>query len=136
MKILFAAPENAWGGILDTLRTELPGHRFEATGGFHIKSLADTDVLIPTMCPVTAQILADAHRLKLIQQCGAGLDVFWEEPPDPSDPIFACNVMATPHIGGVTDVSMRGIVKVVAENIRRVANNERPLYFKRPEGRA
>ena len=320
MKILFAAPENAWGGILEMLRTELPDHQFEATGGFHIASLADTDVLIPTMCPVTAQILADAHRLKLIQQCGAGLegvdieaaaqediwvanvptdisgnadavaevgiyfmiglarnhrqltrslasgkmgepqglalkgktvgivglggigralaarlapfgarligikrhhlrqarqeldlewvgrpadlpellarsdfvvlalpvtsdsqnlidstafaamkpeaflinlsrgglvvrqaletalktgqiagaglDVFWEEPPDPADPIFTCNVMATPHIGGVTDLSMRGIVKVVAENIRRVARNERPFYFKQPEGGA
>jgi len=53
MKILFAAPENAWGGILEMLRTELPDHQFEATGGFHIASLADTDVLIPTMCPVT-----------------------------------------------------------------------------------
>ncbi len=316
MKILFAAPENAWGGILDMLRTELPDHEFEATGGFHVASLADTDVLIPTMCPVTAKMLADSHRLTLIQQCGAGLegvdmeaaakkdiwvanvptdisgnadavaeigvyfmiglarhhrqmaqslavgkmgepqglslkgktvgivglggigralaarlapfgtrligikrqhlrqarqaldlewigrppdlpellarsdfvvlalpvtadsqnliddtalaamkpgaflinlsrgglvvkqaletalktgqiagaglDVFWDEPPDPADPIFACNVMATPHIGGVTDLSMRGIVKVVAENIRRVARNERPLYCKRP----
>ena len=63
---------------------------------------------------------------------GAGLDVFWEEPPDPADPIFACNVMATPHIGGVTDLSMRGIVQVVAENIRRVARGEKPLYFKNP----
>ena len=78
MQMLFAAPENAWGGILEKLRAELPNHRFEATGGFHIKSLTDTDVLIPTMCPGIAQILSDGHRLKLIQQCGAGLDVFWE----------------------------------------------------------
>jgi phosphoglycerate dehydrogenase-like enzyme len=38
----------------------------------------------------------------------------------------------TPHIGGVTDLSMRGIVKVVAENIRRVARKEEPLYCKQP----
>jgi len=43
MKILFAAPENAWGGILDMLRTELPDHRFEATGDFHVASLAVGD---------------------------------------------------------------------------------------------
>lgn len=61
---------------------------------------------------------------------GAGLDVFWEEPPDPQDPIFQYNVLATPHVGGSTDVSMRGIVSVVAENIRRVARNEKPLYLK------
>ena len=60
---------------------------------------------------------------------GAGLDVFWKEPPDPNDPIFNYNVMATPHIAGSTDVSMRGIVKVVAENIRRLEKNLKPLYL-------
>jgi phosphoglycerate dehydrogenase-like enzyme len=59
---------------------------------------------------------------------GAGLDVYWEEPPDPTDPIFRHNVMATPHIAASTDVSMRGIVEVVAENIRRVARDQEPLY--------
>jgi len=314
MKVLFAAPEKAWGGFLGMLRSELPDHDSEATGGFHVESLAETDVLIPTMCPVTAAMLADSSRLRLIQQCGAGLegvdikaaaqkniwvanvptdisgnadsvaeigiylmiglarkqrqmvpnlaagkmgepqgmslkgrtvgivglggigralasrlapfgvrlagikrsglrqakqelglqwvgypadlpdllaqsdfvvltlplstgsrnlideaalaamqpgaflinlsrggivsrkalevalregiiagaglDVFWEEPPDPADPIFAHNIMATPHIGGVTDLSIQGIVRVVAENIRRVARNEKPLYTK------
>ena len=60
---------------------------------------------------------------------GAGLDVFWEEPPDPEDPIFQYNVLATPHIGGSTDVSIKGIVAAVAENIRRVARNQEPLYL-------
>jgi phosphoglycerate dehydrogenase-like enzyme len=316
MKILFAAPENAWGGFLGMLRAALPGHRFAATGGFRVASLADTDVLIPTMCPVTADLLAGSQKLRLIQQCGAGLegvdinaaaqkkiwvanvptdisgnadsvaeigiyfmiglarqhrkmapnlaagkmgepqgaslkgrtvgivglggigcalarrlvpfgvrligikrsglkqikqelglqwvgkpadlpallaqsdfvvltlpltpdsqdlisdtalaamrpdsylinlsrggvvnraalaraleenriagaglDVFWEEPPDPADPIFTYNVMATPHIGGVTDLSMNGIVQVVAENIRRVQRGEKPLYTRQP----
>ena len=70
--------------------------------------------------------------LKAGRIAGAGLDVFWTEPPDPSDPIFTHNVMATPHIGGVTDLSMQGIVRVVAENIRRVARNEKPLYTRGP----
>jgi phosphoglycerate dehydrogenase-like enzyme len=64
---------------------------------------------------------------------GAGLDVFWEEPPDPNDPIFNYNVMATPHIAGSTDVSMKGIVKVVAENIRRLEKNLKPLYLNQPD---
>jgi len=61
---------------------------------------------------------------------GAGLDVFWEEPPDPDDPIFKYNVLATPHIAGVTDVSIRGIVKAVAENIRRLETGHDLLYLK------
>ncbi len=61
---------------------------------------------------------------------GAGLDVFWEEPVDPDDPIFKYNVLATPHVGGVTDISIQGIVKVVVENIRRLENDQEPLCLK------
>ena len=314
MKILFAAPEKAWGGFLGLIRAELPEHHFEATGSFAVDTLKGFDVLIPTMCSVTETLLETADQLRLIQQCGAGLemvnlnaaqkcniqvanvptdisgnadsvaelgiymiiglsrgvqgmakslaeqkmgqpqgkaltgrtigliglggigcalvkrlkpcgvhligikrhnpieameelgmdwvggiedltelltrsdfvvlclpvtpesenlidhkafetmksgaflinlsrgglvdhnalkdalakgkiagaglDVFWEEPPDPRDPVFNYNVMATPHIAGSTDVSMRGIVNVVAENIRRLENNLEPLYLK------
>jgi len=314
MKILFAAPENAWGGFLGLIRSELPEHSFEATGQFRADNLKGYDVLIPTMCSVTEQMISESDSLRLIQQCGsglegvdvkaaikndiwvanvptansgnadsvaeigiymmiglsrnfknmaqsmlagkmgepqgkslcgktvglvglggigqamikrlkafdvhligikqnnphqaqkdfglewaggpddldqlagksdfvilclpmsrenrniinkttfanmkpdsflinlsrgglvdrdaleealasgqiggAGLDVFWEEPPDPDDPIFNFNVLATPHISGSTDVSMQGIVKGVAENIRRIAKGLEPLNNK------
>ena len=314
MRILFAAHEHSWGGFFGMIRSELPEHRFEATGRFGLDSLEGFEVLIPTMCLVNREMLRTSDRLKLIQQCGsglegvdipaaqdhniyvanvptdlsgnagsvaelgiymliglsrnirgmakslasrkmgepqgraldgktvgivglggigqalikrlkafdvrllaikrsgtekamkthglewvgepedlpellgrsdyvilclpvtsetrhlmnrdtfshmkqgaflinlargglvdrnaladvlasgkiagAGLDVFWEEPPDPNDPIFAYNVLATPHIGGSTDVSMRGIVKAVAENIRRIENNLKPFHLK------
>jgi len=61
---------------------------------------------------------------------GAGLDVYWEEPPDPDDPLFRYNVLATPHIAGSTDISVRGIVEAVAENIRRVERGDVPLHVK------
>ncbi len=314
MKILFAAPENAFGGFLGMIQAKLPQHHFEATGRFGIDTLKGFDVLIPTMCPATRELLEQGDRLRLIQQCGAGLelvdlkaardrnirvanvptdisgnadsvaeaaiylmiglsrdiggmakslangkmgepqgralsgrtvgvvglggigralikrlksfdvhligikrreperaqkdlglewaggpeeftkllemsdyvvlclpltpesmnlmdhaafssmkrtaflinvsrgglvdrdalevslasgaiagaglDVFWEEPPDPDDPIFEYNVMTTPHIAGSTDVSMQGIVNVVAENIQRLEKNQEPLYLK------
>jgi phosphoglycerate dehydrogenase-like enzyme len=313
MKILYAAHENAWGGFLGLIRKEMPEHHFEATGRFAVDTLKGCDVLIPTMCSVSRELLETADQLQLIQQCGAGLemvdldaarkcnihvanvptdisgnadsvaelgiyfmiglsrdvrgmskslaeqrmgqpqgralngktvgliglggigralvrrlkvfgvdligikrsnpedameklgmdwvggvddlrelllrsdfvilclpvthesenlidrnafsfmkngaflinlsrgglldrdalenalasgkiagaglDVFWEEPPDPNDPIFGYNVMATPHIAGSTDVSMKGIVKVVAENIRRLEKKLKPLYL-------
>jgi phosphoglycerate dehydrogenase-like enzyme len=314
MNILFAAPENAWGGFFHKIREELPEHNFKAAGRFGVDTLKGVQVLIPTMTAITREMLAEADALRLIQQCGvglegvdleaardlkirvanvpsdksgnadsvaelgiylmiglardfrgmaksladrkmgqpqgralqgltvglvglggigralirrlkpfgvrligikredpqkaqkelgldwaggpedlgellqksdfvvlclpvtrdtkqivnrntfalmksgaylinlsrgglvdryaleealnsgqiagAGLDVFWEEPPDPEDPIFKNNVLATPHIGGSTDVSLKGIVKAVAENIRRVARNQKPLYLK------
>lgn len=316
MRILFAAHESGWGGFFSLIRAELPEHHFEATGGFWLDTLAGFDILIPTMCPITRDKLASADRLRLIQQCGAGLegvdlraawerniavanvptdisgnadsvaelgiylmiglsrdvrgmarsftdgrmgmprgqalkgkvvglvglggigralarrlrafdarligikrsatadakealglewigapddlkellarsdyvvlcvpateetkrilnrktfpsmkkgaflinlgrgglvdrealaealasghiagaglDVFWEEPPDPHDPIFGYNVMATPHVAGSTDISVRGIVQAVAENIRRVERHQEPLYLKLP----
>jgi phosphoglycerate dehydrogenase-like enzyme len=316
MKILFAAHERSWGGFFGMIQSELTEHQFEATGRFGVDSLKGYDILIPTMCTVTREMMESGDRLKLIQQCGsglegvdipaardlnifvanvptdlsgnagsvaelgiymliglsrdmrgmakslvnrkmgepqgralggktvglvglggigqalikrlktfdvrliaikrnnpekamkmhdlewvgapgdlpellgrsdyvmlclpvttetrhlmnhetfphmkqgaflinlargglvdrdaledalatgriagAGLDVFWEEPPDPNDPIFAYNVLATPHIGGSTDVSMQGIVKAVAENIRKIENNQKPLHLKFP----
>jgi phosphoglycerate dehydrogenase-like enzyme len=66
---------------------------------------------------------------------GAGLDVFWYEPFDPTDPIFSYNVIATPHIGGATDLSLRGIAKKVAENVNRVRRGEAPLNCVNAEAR-
>jgi phosphoglycerate dehydrogenase-like enzyme len=62
------------------------------------------------------------------QLAGAGLDVYWEEPPDRSHPLFSRNVIATPHVAGVTDVSYDGIARAVAENIERFRRGEPPLH--------
>jgi phosphoglycerate dehydrogenase-like enzyme len=57
---------------------------------------------------------------------GAGLDVFDQEPLDPNSPLLTRpNVLATPHVAGVTDASYRGIAERVTANIRRLANGER-----------
>ncbi len=70
---------------------------------------------------------ATLAALKEGRIAGAGLDVFWYEPFDPKDPIFSYNVIATPHVGGATDLSLQGIAGRVADNVNRVRRGEAPL---------
>lgn len=64
---------------------------------------------------------------------GAGIDVFWNEPFDPDDPLLRENVIATPHVGGATERSLSGIGKAVAVNIERLRRGEMPLCCVNPE---
>ena len=64
------------------------------------------------------------EALKQKQIAGAGLDVFWDEPTDPSDPLFRYNVIATPHTAGVTDLSYNDIARGLAANVNRLRAGE------------
>jgi phosphoglycerate dehydrogenase-like enzyme len=55
---------------------------------------------------------------------GVGLDVYWDEPIDPDDPIFAHNVVATPHIGGVTTLAYQAMGDAVVANIERLRRGD------------
>jgi len=60
---------------------------------------------------------------------GAGLDVFAEEPPDLSSPLFnLSNVISTPHISGATDGTSRKRARCTADNVERIAAGLEPLY--------
>jgi glyoxylate reductase/D-3-phosphoglycerate dehydrogenase len=48
---------------------------------------------------------------------GAGMDVYWDEPPSPDDPLFSLpNVTLTPHVAGASD-------DVVVEHSRLAAHH-------------
>jgi phosphoglycerate dehydrogenase-like enzyme len=60
---------------------------------------------------------------------GAGLDVYEQEPLDPNSPLLTLpNVVATPHIAGVTAQNYDGIAGIVTENILRVKSGKLPMY--------
>jgi phosphoglycerate dehydrogenase-like enzyme len=59
---------------------------------------------------------------------GAGLDVYWHEPIAPDDPLLSLpNVVATPHVAGVTEQSYGQIANAVAGNIERLRRGEPPV---------
>ena len=56
---------------------------------------------------------------------GAGLDVFAQEPPDFTRPVFQLpNVLATPHVGGSSDGTSRKRAQFAADNLDRYARGE------------
>ena len=58
---------------------------------------------------------------------GVGLDVFEEEPPDPSHPLFAHpRVVATPHALGLTLAAREAVFRAMAEGVAAVLRGETP----------
>jgi D-3-phosphoglycerate dehydrogenase len=67
---------------------------------------------------------------------GAGLDVFAQEPVDLRSPLLRMeNVIATPHVAGVTRQSYEGIARAIAANVRAVKEGRTPNYCVNPDVR-
>lgn len=60
---------------------------------------------------------------------GAGVDVWWQEPADPADPLLALpQVVLTPHIAGDTMEVETRLAELTAANVRSLARGE-PLRY-------
>jgi D-3-phosphoglycerate dehydrogenase / 2-oxoglutarate reductase len=60
---------------------------------------------------------------------GVGLDVFEEEPPDPTHPLFAHpRVVVTPHALGLTIGANEAVFRAMAEGVAAVLRGERPPH--------
>jgi phosphoglycerate dehydrogenase-like enzyme len=60
---------------------------------------------------------------------GVGLDVYWQEPWDPADPLYRHpSVVTLPHVAGSTVESFDRVAEIVAENVRRLRVGESLLH--------
>ena len=58
---------------------------------------------------------------------GLGLDVTWQEPVPPDDPLLSDpRVVVTPHIAGVTQLSYRNMADTVMQECCRLAHGQAP----------
>jgi glyoxylate reductase len=70
---------------------------------------------------------------------GAGLDVYWHEPPvtyspDPDPDLFKLdNVILVPHLGGATEETLAELARLGAENLVALVRGERPASVVNPE---
>lgn len=75
---------------------------------------------------VDEEVLVEALRNGDI--AGAGLDVYEKEPISANHPLLSMrNVVAVPHIGSASTETRYAMMKLAADNIRAVLNDERPL---------
>jgi D-3-phosphoglycerate dehydrogenase len=75
-----------------------------------------------------------AQALSEGRLAGAGLDVFLEEPPGPDHPLLAFeNVIANPHIAGMSAESQTGITEFAATQWIEILAGRRPPRLVNPE---
>lgn len=65
---------------------------------------------------------------------GAGIDVFHDEPPDPSHPLLTLDsVVASPHTAGITEEATRDIARATAEQWLTIFAGKVPPRLVNPE---
>ena len=78
------------------------------------------------------QVVDEDALLKALEServAGAGLDVFFSEPPVPSHPLLNHErVVAMPHLGGITRQCYHELARAVMENVERIREGMAPLH--------
>ncbi|MDR1622961.1 MAG: 2-hydroxyacid dehydrogenase [Synergistaceae bacterium] len=125
---------------LNRLREAVPGCRFvvaalslnDETRGIFDESFfraMDKDAFFVNVA--RGALVDESALLRALDEsrlAGAGLDVLKDEPPHPGNPLLSHpSVTLTPHIGGNTDESAKGIFDFIRDNVGRLSRGEEPL---------
>ena len=104
-----------------TLHTPLDGSTHGLIGESELRLMKKTAILINTCRGPVVQEKALIRALEDGEIWGAGLDVFEQEPVDPSNPILDLeNVVVAPHIAGKSYESYPRRVRFAFENMMNV----------------
>jgi D-3-phosphoglycerate dehydrogenase len=134
---LVELPELLASSDIVSLHVTLTKDTYHLMNEAAFKAMKPTAYFINTARGAAVDEKALHKALKEKWIAGAALDTF-EIEPLPRDSalrefVHADNVVLTPHIIGHTKDVMDAIPYVAAENVKRVANGELPLYTKNPE---
>ena len=103
-------------------------------GADQFRAMKETAIFVTTARGGIADEQALADALVGGEIKAAGVDVFWEEPPDPSHPLMALdNVLVTPHHAGITTEANRNMAVGAAEQWIAILHGKRPPRLVNPE---
>jgi len=117
-----------------SLHASLTDETRQMIGADELALMKPTAFLINTAQSLFTDKEALLEALKERRIAGAAIDVFDEEPLQQSCPFLAFdNVICTPHLGGATRDVIRHQSEMIANDIIRFLNNERPKHIWNPE---
>jgi phosphoglycerate dehydrogenase-like enzyme len=117
-----------------TLHTPLDNSTRALISEREFKLMKKTAVLINTCRGPVVDEIALQHALEDDEIWGAGLDVFEQEPIDPSNPLLKMdNVVVAPHIAGKSYESYPRRVRFAFDNMKRVWDGGTAQSIVKPE---
>ncbi|MBI3966671.1 MAG: hydroxyacid dehydrogenase [Chloroflexi bacterium] len=103
-------------------------------GGSAIEQMKRTAFVINIARGPVVDTGALVEALRSGRIAGAGVDVFDVEPAPASEPLLNVpNLVATPHIAGITAAAQRRTWRYVSDNLDRVERGEQPQWIVNPE---
>ncbi len=106
------------GSDVVSIHLRLSERSYKLIGTQELRLMKPTAYLINTARGPIVDEAALIQALRYRRIAGAGLDVFEQEPIDPSNPLLQLdNVVCTPHIGFVTQESYEHMLGGAVENI-------------------